>query len=474
MSAPRVFDLVVVGSGPGGQKAAIQGAKAGKRVAVVEAARRVGGACVHYGTIPSKTLREIAVRLRPFRDEDSPFTLRTRRPVELSLLLRSLDKIVGAHDDYIEDQLLRNGVSLIHGRARLTSRFTAQVQHVDGTESTLAADVFVLATGSRPRSPEGIPVDHEHVLDSDSVLSLNYLPESLIVLGGGVIATEYAAIFSALGAEVTLVDRAQRPLGFLDPELVDRFLESYVAAGGRVLGERRAESVCFDGLSKVLVGLDDGTELAAEKVLVAMGRVANVEGLGIEQAGLSVTGRGLIEVDDDGRTAVENIFAVGDVVGWPSLASSAMEQGRRAVCAAFGLTPPREMERIPIGIYSIPEMASVGLGEAEARAAVGEPLIGRARFDEVARGHISGAVDGLLKMVADPEGRKLLGVAIVGEGATELIHIAQMALVSGAEIDLFVENVFNFPTLAEGYRVAALDILGQRARRAAAAGRAVS
>jgi len=359
-------------------------------------------------------------------------------------------------------QLQRNGVTQWHGRARFVSAHEIDVLAPDGGHRQVIGEVIVIATGSRPRTPPEVPVDHEHILDSDSMLSLIYLPASLTVLGSGVIACEYASLFAALGVQVTVIDRHERPLGFLDAELTQRFVRSFEARGGRFLGQQRVMNVAWDGLSTVVTTLATGATIRSEKLLCAMGRTANVERLHIAAAGLACTPSGLLEVDEYCRTAVPHIYAVGDIIGPPALASCAMEQGRRAMRHALGLDVGHSPELIPMGIYTIPEMASVGLNEAEARQRYGGVLVGRARFDELARGQIAGITDGLLKLVADAQGQHLLGVQIIGEGATELIHVGQMGLLAHCDVDTFVEHIFNFPTLAEGYRVAALHIAQQR------------
>lgn len=459
-----IFDVVVIGSGPAGQKAAVQAAKAGKKVLVIERDRGVGGSCVQRGTIPSKTLRESAVHFAGMRiRSQGVLDLDIPAGVQLASLMSRMESVVEAHMRYMKAQLERNGITQWHGRARFLSPDELEVTDVRGNKRQVLARIVVVATGSRPRTPPEVPVDHENILDSDSVLSTMYLPRTMTVLGGGVIASEYASIFACLGVAVTMVDRCQRPVGFLDPELTERFRESFERRRGcRFLGGRTAESVRWDGVSQVVTELDDGTTLHADKMLCALGRVANVEGLDLEAAGLQVTERGLIAVDERCCTAVPHIYAVGDVIGAPSLASTSMEQGRRAMCFALGLPVADAADTIPMGIYTIPEMASVGLSEQQARERHGDVLVGRANFAELARGQIAGATEGLLKLVADNEGRRLLGAQIVGEGATELIHLAQMALMTDFEVAGFVRSIFNFPTMAEAYRVAALDIAMQR------------
>ena len=467
MSTAIHYDIVVIGSGPAGQKAAIQGAKAGKHVAMIEREPGVGGACVYRGTIPSKTLRESALQMDRMKRSSPALGIQTPSNMMVSTLMRRLDEVVTSHGEYMMNQLTRNGITLFHGRAQFRSDNLIEMLTVDGMIQTLTADTIVIATGSRPRAPVDIPIDHEHILDSDSILSMIYLPRSLTVLGGGIIASEYASIFSALGVQVTIIDRADRPLQFFDAELVRTFVQSFEQEGGRYCGAQAIKNVRWDGISQVVTTLQDGQVITGDKMLVALGRQANLEDLNIKATGLIVTEKGTLAVNEHCQTAVPHIYGVGDLIGPPGLASSGMEQGRRAVCHALGLPEGRSADGIPIGIYTIPEMSSIGLDEAAGRKRYREIMIGRARFNEIARGQISGIQNGLLKMIADPKGEYLLGVQIIGEGATELIHVAQIALQQAASVDSFVENIFNFPTLAETYRVAALDIVGQRQKRLA-------
>jgi len=460
----RRCDFLVIGSGPAGQKAAVAAVKAGRQVLMVEQERGVGGACVHRGTIPSKTLRESALQVTRLRRHATLLKGAPPRDTEVAALMTRLDEVVDAHVGYMGRQIDRNGIERQHGRARFISDHVVEILSVDGRRARVWAEVIFIATGSRPRNPPEIAIDHENILDSDSVLSMLYLPASLTVLGGGVIASEYASIFAALGVEVTMIDKADRPLKFMDGELVGKFVEAFGRANGTYLGSETIAGVTFDGVSQVVTRLGSGRVIHADKMLVALGRQANIEDLELQAAGLRPNARGLLTVDELCRTEVPHIYAVGDVIGAPSLAATAMEQGRRAANAALGLPPGPPAEMIPIGIYTIPEMASVGLSEEEAARRCGGFLVGRARFDEVARGQISGITDGLLKLIADPTGRKLLGVFIVGDGATELVHVGQMALLANLGVDAFVENIFNFPTLAEAYRVAALDLVTRRPR----------
>lgn len=458
------YDVIVIGSGPAGQKAAIEGAQGGRRVLVIER-EAIGGACVHQGTIPSKTMRESALALHSFRRRTGDiFDLRVRPDLQVQSLLTRLREVVSAHERYMLGQLRRNEVTIWQGLARFESPRALLVQGADGSVRRARGKIIVIASGSRPRTPPECRVDHEHILDSDSILSLTYLPESLAVLGSGVIACEYASVFAALGVNVIMIDRGERPLMFIDRELSERFVADFERGSGRYLGRRTLRGVAWDGVSRVVTTLDGGEEVQTDKALVALGRVAFLTGMNIEAAGLAVSERGHLPVDGNCRTAVPHIYAVGDVIGPPALASAAMEQGRRAMRHALGLNPGPSADMIPAGIYTIPEISSVGLTEVQAIERHGGAVVGRAPFSELARGQIAAIPDGLLKLVSDPTGRKILGVQIVGEGASELIHLGQLAMIAGMEVDAFIESIFNFPTLAEGYRVAALEIAHRRPR----------
>jgi len=463
MSNVESWDVVIIGSGPAGQKAAVQAAKAGRRVCVIERDQGVGGACVHRGTIPSKTLRETAAHLIGFRARIGHHVeIEIPPDLQLASLMDRMEQVVTAHVAYMTQQLQRNNVEHLHGRAKFLDAHTVAVESIHGGRRLLRGGVIVIASGSRPRTPVDMVVDHEHILDSDSILSMSYLPKSICVLGGGVIASEYATIFAALGVRVTIVDRAPRPLQFLDHEVLDNFVDAFEAHPGCVyIGESTAVSAEWDGIENVVTKLDNGWEIKSEKLLFALGRVANVDGLCIEAAGLETNHRGNLQVDEDCRTQVPHIFAVGDVIGQPALASAAMEEGRRAMRVALGLDSAGTHDVIPIGIYTIPEISSIGLDEAQAIEKFGSCHVGRSKFAELARGQIANVVDGLLKLVVEPESLRVVGCQIIGEGSTELIHLAQMAIHSGDDVSVFVESIFNFPTLAEAYRVAALDILGK-------------
>ncbi|MEM9445714.1 MAG: Si-specific NAD(P)(+) transhydrogenase [Verrucomicrobiota bacterium] len=457
------YDVVVVGSGPSGQKAAIQAVKLGKKVLVVERDLKVGGSCVHRGTIPSKTLRETAISLTNFEKRSAGvFELKATQDLQVASLMKRLDQVVEGHVHYMGQQLGREGVEICHGRASFVNEHEFEIIRVDRTRFRVKGDVIVIAVGSRPRDPNNMTVDHHHIVDSDSLLSMLYLPQSLLVLGAGVIACEYATVFASLGVKVTIVDKGERPLAFLDKEVTDRFVKSFEEKGGVYLPGRNVETAKWDGLSTVTVRMEDGEEVSAEKCLFALGRVARLEGLKIEKAGLGTTSRGVIPVNENCQTKVKHIYAVGDVIGPPSLASAAMEQGRQAICHAFDIESSAENYYLPSGIYAIPEISCVGMNQTQVREKFGKAIVGRARFEEVARGQIAGIEDGFLELITGPDGKRLLGAQILGEGASDLIHVAQMAMVADMPIDGFIDNIFNFPTLTEAYRLAAFDIMVQR------------
>jgi len=459
------FDFIVIGSGPGGQKAAMQASKSNKTVAIIEKDKRIGGTCIYQGTIPSKTLRSAALNLSFFNKKLEQYKLNLNqefdKKLQLSSLMEKLDKVLDAQYNFISSYLNDNNAKVIHGRAGIVDKNTVSVMAINGEVSRYTAEKIVIATGSRPREPKDIFVDHENIFDSDSILSIIYIPDSMTVLGGGVIACEYASIFAELGTKVTLIDKAPRPLGFMDEEIVNEFLSNFESKGSRFIGNAEYESVEFDGISSVITKLKSGEMIKSEKCLFALGRVANVEYLNLENTGINQSKRGLIEVDEDYRTNIPNIYAVGDVIGFPALASTSMEQGRRAVCHALDIEVNHNFNTIPIGIYAIPEMASIGMTENEVKSKYENYQTGRAEYSEVAKGLITGNEKGLLKIISEGNGEKILGVHIIGEGATELIHIGEMAVLNDNPVSSFIENIFNFPTMAELYRVAALNLVNK-------------
>jgi NAD(P) transhydrogenase len=462
------FDLICLGSGPAGQKAAIQAAKAGFRACIIERETQVGGSCLLSGTIPSKALREQALRYRRMRGSATSLAVELRGDAPLSALLQGVDVVIAAQDKYLLAQLTRNGVELIRGKGAFLDAHRIEVQHLDGTRCVVQSPRVVLATGSRPRHVPAIEVDHEHIVDSDSILSLPYIPRSLLVLGSGVIACEYASIFAALGCTVTMLDKAAEPLGFLDPALRSGFLAGFRAMGGEYCGGSEVSGARFDGFSQVEVQLRGGATLTSDIVFAAFGRVANIDGIGLDRLGVTVSSRGTVQVNERFETNIPGIFAAGDAIGPPALACAAADQGRRAALVALGLPPPAVTSLVPSGVYTIPEIACVGLSQTEAATKKIDLIVGRADFSEVARAHIAGEPTGFLTLLCERGSAKVLGVQVLGEGATELVHLGQAAIANGATADFFIEQIFNFPTMTEAYRIAAFDILKQRTKVQAA------
>jgi NAD(P) transhydrogenase len=464
-------DLLVIGSGPAGQKGAIQAAKLGRRVVLVERGTQVGGVTVHTGTIPSKTLREAVLYLSGWKERSFYGRgYRLKRDIRMADLTERLHQTIAHEIEVIRDQLFRNGVDVVDGEARFVDPHVLEVTDAGGRATRYRADKVLVCVGTRPVRPGHIPFGDARVLDSDGLLEMKKLPRSLTIVGAGVVGVEYATIFGALDVKVALVDRRDHILGFLDRE-IGSTVEYLLRDRGMVLrlGEmlRRVE-VADDA---VVTHLESGKQLRSDVLLMAAGRVGCTERLGLENAGLAADAQGRLAVDEHYRTRQEHIYAAGDVIGFPSLASTSMEQGRLAACHAFGQGAACSPPHVPYGVYAIPEISMIGATEQELRAD-GRPYeVGVARFRETARGQVLGVEHGFLKMLFDPNSHRVLGVHILGEGATELVHIGQAALILGGTLEYFVENVFNYPTLAEAYKVAALDAWNRmpRLRPAAAA-----
>jgi NAD(P) transhydrogenase len=461
MTDRQRYDLVVVGGGPAGEKAAAQAAYWGKRVAVVERHARLGGTMVG-GAVSSKTMREAALYLTGFKRRalyDAAPDLTPQAAVER---LRSRTDHVGSQmSGSAADNMRRHGVDVIEGSARLgPDRTVVVVPAGAGDELTLQGEVIVLATGSRPHHPADVPFDDPDVLDSDQAALLDRPSERLLVIGGGAVGCEFASIFMALGAEVVLVDRGPRLLPFMDREVSELLADTFRADGMRVaLGAGTVEVERVGGRLEVRLGA--GERFHPDTVVFAAGRAGNTEGLGLSEAGVDTDDRGRVIVDEQFRTTAPGIYAAGDVLGPPALASVSMEQARVAVCWAFDIPFKRTVDPLPpFGVYSIPEAAMVGMTE-DAAAAEGLPYaVGRARFAANARATIAGIGDGMLKLVFAREDRRLLGVHIVGDAATELIHQGQTVIHFKGTIDHFIHSAFNVPTLSEAYKYAAYDGLG--------------
>ena len=459
------YDLLVIGSGPAGEKGAAQVAWSGKRVAMVEkAAPHVGGACTNTGTLPSKTLRESALALTGMTSRGlEAAVLALPRPWAADTLMHRERLVVDSERARIFRNLDRHQVELIAGTAAFLDEHTVQLAE---SGRKITASVFLIATGSRPHRPAWIPFAETEIYDSDEILEIETVPESMIVLGSGVIACEYACIFAALGTHVTLMDGRDRLLSFLDVELGDRFTAELERLGLWLrLGDDPIACVIDPSTRACTVTAKSGRSEGAAAVLAAAGRSGNSTGLGLEKLGIEPDKRGNIAVNEHFQTRLSHVYAAGDVIGFPGLASTSMEQGRVAMCHAFGLGyKTRVSPLLPYGIYTIPEMSYVGATEEELKKAGRSYLAGRASMADNARGEILGAGSGFLKLLFAVGDKRLLGVHILGPSATELIHIGQMALLQNATIDLFIDAVFNYPTLSELYKYAAYDGLGALAR----------
>jgi NAD(P) transhydrogenase len=452
------YDMLVVGSGPSGKRAAVQSAKLGKSVLVVDKGRRLGGVSVHTGTIPSKTLRETVLNLSGWRERG--FYGRGYRVKEHILaedLISRLHKTLDHEVEVLQHQFMRNSVKYLHAGGKFIGANRALLTTEAGETSEVEFTNALISVGTRPHRPDNIPFDVERIYDSDEILDMKKLPRTLIVIGGGVIGVEYATIFSALDVPVTLVENRETILDFVDRELVDDFIHQMRDRGMTVRLGCAVNNVTVTP-NGVEVALSDGRTIKADALLYAAGRSGNVASLGLDQIGIEVDARGRIKADPvTFQTTVPHIYAAGDVIGWPSLASTSMEQGRVAACHAFGVTLPPPPETFPYGIYSVPEISTVGQSEEEVKKTGIAYECGLARFRETSRGHIMGVNSGFLKLIFALDTRRLLGAHIIGEGATELIHIGQAVINLGGTVDFFVNNTFNYPTLAEAYKIAGLD-----------------
>jgi len=451
------LDLLVIGTGPAGQRAAVQAAKLGKSVGIAERREVVGGVCINTGTIPSKTFREAVLYLTGY--EQRGFYgpgYRLKESITMPELLQRVGQVVQREVQVIRAQMARNRVRLIPGVASFRGPHDLVVRGAAETTEVRAARV-VIACGTVPATPAGVQVDGTTVITSDGVLALKDVPRTLTVVGAGVIGVEYASMFAALGVEVTLVDKRDRLLDFVDAEIAESL--SYQMRNMDCTFRLREEvaSIAVEAPRRAVATLKSGKHIVAELLLYSIGRIGATATLDLSAAGLQADDRGRIQVNERFETTVPHILAVGDVIGFPSLASTSMEQGRQAVCHAYGVTCSSLPELFPFGIYSIPEISMVGRNEGELTEAGVPYEIGVARYREIARGAILGDDSGLLKILFHRETRALLGVHIIGTSATELVHIGQAAIAFGASIDYFVDAVFNYPTFAECYKVAALD-----------------
>ena len=452
------YDMLVIGSGPAGRRAAVQSAKLGKSVLVVDKGRRLGGVSVHTGTIPSKTLRETVLNLSGWRERGFYGRgYRVKQDISAQDLVSRLHKTLDHEVEVLQHQFMRNAVKNVHALAKFTGPNRATLTSESGEISEVEFAHALISVGTRPHRPEGIPFDHERIFDSDEILDMKALPRTLTVIGGGVIGVEYATIFSALDVPVTLIEPRDTILDFVDRELVDDFIHQMRDRGMTIrLGAAVKEIIAKPG--GVEVSLADGRVVKSDALLYAAGRSGNVGSLGLDVVGIETDSRGRIKVNAETfQTSAPHIYAAGDVIGFPSLASTSMEQGRVAACHAFGIKLPPPPETFPYGIYAVPEISTVGQSEEQVRQSGVGYECGVARFRETSRGHIMGVNSGFLKLIFALDTRRLLGAHIVGEGATELIHIGQAVINLGGTVDFFVNNTFNYPTLAEAYKIAGLD-----------------
>ncbi|MGB1250124.1 MAG: Si-specific NAD(P)(+) transhydrogenase [Candidatus Promineifilaceae bacterium] len=452
------YDLVVIGTGPSGQRAAVQGAKAGKRVAIVDKREFVGGVCVNTGTIPSKTLREAVLHLSGFHERNiHGSAYRVKHHITMEDLSIRCDHVIRHETDIIQHQMFRNGIDLINGIASFADSHTLNI-HMLNDDKQITGEYIVIAVGTTPAKGNGIPFSPDKIMTSDSIMRMKTVPRSLCVIGAGVIGIEYASIYAALGTRVTVIDMRPRLLDFVDDEVVSAL--TYHLRQQRVtirLGEKVDTVTIDEETGKVVTHLTSGKRIITEKALYSIGRQGNTARLNLQSVGLEADKRGRLKVNETYQTAVPHIYAVGDVIGFPSLASTSMEQGRLASAHAFGLSTDSYSDLFPYGIYTIPEISIVGKSEQELTDANIPYEVGKAHYREISRGQIIGDSIGMLKILFSIEDRRILGVHIIGEGAAELVHIGQAVMAFNGTIDYFINTVFNYPTLAEAYKVAALD-----------------
>jgi NAD(P) transhydrogenase len=456
------YDLVVIGSGPAGQKGAICAAKLRKKVAIIDRKKTIGGVCVHTGTIPSKTLREAVLYLSGFRQRTfygRGYVLKDR--ISMSDLIFRAQAVMAREIEVIKAQLRRNYVTTLEGEARFIDPHTIEIKNDDGSQLVRGQHVLI-ACGTRPAHSSEIPIDGKRIFDSDQVHELDEIPRDLIVVGAGIIGLEYASMFAALGVKVTLLDQRPVLVDFADREIIESLCFQLRQLGTVFRLGEKVVSVGFDAeRDRVFAKLESGKRVHGQGLLYTVGRQANSDQLNLPAAAISSDGRGKLMVNEHFQTDVPHIYAAGDVIGFPALASTSMEQGRLASCHMFGKPGTMPPNLIPYGIYTIPEISMVGHTEEQLTQQKIPYEVGLARYAELAKGQMLGDEQGLLKLLFDPDSLKLLGVHVIGDRAAEIVHIGQVVLTMGGTIEYFRDTVFNYPTLAEAYKVAALDGLNK-------------
>jgi NAD(P) transhydrogenase len=460
----QTFDLLVIGSGPAGQRAAIHAAKAGKKVAVVEKTEVVGGACINTGTIPSKTMREAVVHLSGYAYRDIyGVSYRVKEKITMADLAFRVQHVIKTEVDVIQAQLSRNNVELLTGTARFLDPHVVEVENSRGA-TEYRAETILIATGTKPAVSEKVPINGKTIINSDQILDMPQVPKTLIVVGGGVIGVEYACMFAVLGVRVVVIEKRPRLLEFADQEIVEAL--SYHLRDTRVTMRLNEEVVSVEETPEggVIANLESRKRIAGDALLYAVGRQGNVDELNLPAAGLTADHRGRISVNENYQTSVPHIYAAGDVIGFPSLASVSMEQGRIAAARALRLNANSNPANYPYGIYTIPEISFIGKTEEQLTEEDVPYEVGVAYYRESARGQIRGDTTGRLKIIFHRETRELLGVHIIGDGASELLHIGQAVFALQGKVDYFVETVFNYPTLAECYKAAAFNGLNKVAK----------
>lgn len=451
------YDLLVIGTGPAGQKAAVQAAKLTKKVGLIERKAVVGGVCINTGTIPSKSLREAVLYLSGFRQRSLyGASYRLKKTITIEDLITRTNHVITSQIQTVRDQMARNRVEMLAGSASFLDPHRIQIEHPAGSMEH-SADFILIAAGTEPARPAEVPFDDRTIIDTDGLLALTRIPDSMVIVGGGVIGTEYASILGTLGVSVVLIDKRPRLLEFVDAHIIDTFQRQMKDIGVTLYHDEEVVGIGKGGDGSIHVTLKHAKPLAADTLMYAVGRVGASQRLHLERVGLTADARGRLAVNEHFQTAVPHIYAAGDIIGFPALASTSMQQGRHAACHAFGQPDRTDTALLPYGIYSIPEISMVGRTEDELTRQHIPFGVGIARYREIARGQLMGDDRGMLKLLFHRQTREVLGVHAIGEGSTELIHIGQAVMAYQGKMDYFIDTVFNYPTLAECYKVAALD-----------------